>query len=172
MRKGSLTGGGRLKAVVAMRQLTVSPFLCRWLWLKLELESDLAELDVSVWYISSQFFEKQPDEIFSHLSEKGSNGRVFFVPEKLENHTNEGKGKEKTKNRGGRKEERRKKQWLHSYFLQWLLWRFLTEKNCLFTFPSIILVFFNNFFCQEIYCWETCWTGRRGWSWLLPSPWP
>ena len=32
--------------------------------------------------------------------------------------------------------------------LQWLLWRFLTEKNCLFTFPSVILVFFflNNFF--------------------------
>ena len=115
--KGSLTGVGRLKAVVAMRQLTVSFFLCRWLWLKLEFESDLAELDVSVWCISNQFFEKQPDEICSHLSEKGSNGRVFFVPEKLENHTNEGKGKEKTKKRGGRKEEKRKKQWLHSYFL-------------------------------------------------------
>ena len=82
----------------------------------------------------------------SHLSEKGSNGRVFSVSEKLENHTNEGKGKEKTKTRGGRKEEKRKKQWLHSYFLQWLLWRFLTEKNCLFTFPSVILVFFLTIF--------------------------
>ena len=70
------------------------------------------------------------------------------MSKKLENPTNEGKGKEKTKKRGGRKEEKRKKQWLHSYFLQWLLWRFLTEKNCLFTFPSVILVLFflNNFF--------------------------
>ena len=101
----------------------------------------------------ANFLKSNLTKFFSHLSEKGSNGRVFFVPEKLENHTNEGKGKEKTKNRGGRKEERRKKQWLHSYFLQWLLWRFLTEKNCLFTFPSIILVFFLTiFFCQEIYC--------------------
>ena len=45
--------------------------------------------------------------------------------------------------------------------------------GCLFTFPSIILVFFLTIFLgQEIYCWETCWTGRRGWSWFLSSPWP
>ena len=35
-----------------------------------------------------------------------------YKPNKLQNHTNEGKGKEKK--REGRKEEKRKKQWLHS----------------------------------------------------------
>ena len=33
---------------------------------------------------------------------------------KLPNHGNEGKGKEKTKEHGVGKEEKRKKQWLHS----------------------------------------------------------
>ena len=39
------------------------------------------------------------------------------MPDKLQNHTNEGKGKEKKKDPGERKEEKRKKQWLHSWFL-------------------------------------------------------
>ena len=43
------------------------------------------------------------------LSEKASKGR-FFVRDQLQNHTNEGKGKEKKKERGGRKEEKRKKE--------------------------------------------------------------
>ena len=34
----------------------------------------------------------------------------FFVRDQLQNHTNEGKGKEKKKERGGRKEEKRKKE--------------------------------------------------------------
>ena len=56
----------------------------------------------------------------------------FFNPDKLQNHTNEGKGKEKKKEPGGRKEEKRKKQWLHSWFLEWLLWRsFLAENKLL-----------------------------------------
>ena len=40
-----------------------------------------------------------------------------FISEKLQNHTNEGKGKAKKKERGERKEGKRKKQWLHSWFL-------------------------------------------------------
>ena len=36
----------------------------------------------------------------------------FFKSDKLQIHSNEGKGKEKKKERGGRKEEKRKKQWL------------------------------------------------------------
>ena len=38
----------------------------------------------------------------------------FLKSDKLQIHSNEGKGKEKKKERGGRKEEKRKKQWLHS----------------------------------------------------------
>ena len=37
---------------------------------------------------------------------------ITYKPNMLQNHTNEGKGKEKK--REGRKEEKRKKQWLHS----------------------------------------------------------
>ena len=42
------------------------------------------------------------------MSEKASKGR-FFKPEKLQNHSNEIKGKEKKKERGEGKEEKRKK---------------------------------------------------------------
>ena len=52
--------------------------------------------------ISSRFFENQPNEIYSHMLEKASKGR-FFGPDKLQNHTNEGKGKDNKKERGGRK---------------------------------------------------------------------
>ena len=45
-------------------------------------------------YISSRFFLNQPNEICSHLSEKLSKRR-FLKADKLQNHTNEGKGKEK-----------------------------------------------------------------------------
>ena len=40
--------------------------------------------------ISSRLFENQPNEICSHLSEKASKG-MFPKPEKLQNHSNEGK---------------------------------------------------------------------------------
>ena len=63
--------------------------------------------------LSSQFFETQPNEICSHLSDKASKGS-FLMLDKLPNHSNEGKGKEKKKERGEGKEEKRKKQWLHS----------------------------------------------------------
>ena len=52
--------------------------------------------------MSNRFFENQPNEICSHLSEKASHGR-FLKPDKLQNHSNEGKGKEKEKKRAGRK---------------------------------------------------------------------
>ena len=65
----------------------------------------------------SRLFENQPNKICSHLSEKASKGR-FLKPEKLQNHSNEGKGKEKKKERGEEKEEKRKTQWtLHSQLL-------------------------------------------------------
>ena len=45
----------------------------------------------------TNFFENQPiNEICSHLSLKASKGR-FFEPEKLQNHSNKGKGKEEEK---------------------------------------------------------------------------
>ena len=46
------------------------------------------------------------------LSEKASKC-AFLKAEKLQNHSNKGKGKKK-KERGERKEEKRKEQWLHS----------------------------------------------------------
>ena len=63
--------------------------------------------------MSGRFFENQPNEICSHLSEKASKGR-FRKPEKLQNHSNEEKRKEITKERGEGKEKKKKKQWLHS----------------------------------------------------------
>ena len=53
-------------------------------------------------YISRRFFENQPYKICSPLSEKASKGG-FREPEKLQNHINEGKGKEKKKERGEEK---------------------------------------------------------------------
>ena len=64
-------------------------------------------------YKSSRVFENQPNNNCSHLSEKALKDR-FFKPEKFQNHCNEGKGKEKKLERGERKEEKRKKQWLQS----------------------------------------------------------
>ena len=66
-------------------------------------------------YYISRFFENQPNEICSHLCEKASKGR-FPKTEKLQNHSNEGKGKEKKKGARRRKggEEKKKKQWFHS----------------------------------------------------------
>ena len=54
--------------------------------------------------MSSRFFENQPNEICSHLSEKASKGK-FLKPEKLQNHSNEGKGQQKKKERGEEEEE-------------------------------------------------------------------
>ena len=64
--------------------------------------------------IPSRIFEKHPNELCSHLLEKASKGGGFFGPDKLQNHSSDGKGKEKKAERGGRKKEKRKKQCLHS----------------------------------------------------------
>ena len=54
-------------------------------------------------------FENQPNDICGHLSEEASKGR-FLKPDKLQNHSNEGKGrKRKRKSDGKVKEEKRKK---------------------------------------------------------------
>ena len=58
--------------------------------------------------ICNLFFENQPNEICSHLSEKVSKGR-FLKSEMLQNYRNEGNRKEKKKQRGEGKEEKRKK---------------------------------------------------------------
>ena len=65
---------------------------------------------------SIRFYENQPNDICSHLSEKASKGK-FIKPEKLQNHSNEEKEKEKkerARRRKGREEKKKKKQWLHS----------------------------------------------------------
>ena len=68
--------------------------------------------------ISSRLFENQPNEICSHLSEKASKG-MFPMPEKLQNHSNEGKlrkgEKERTRRRKGgeKKSNNKKKQKVH-----------------------------------------------------------
>ena len=58
-------------------------------------------------HISSRFFENQPNEICSHLSEKPSKGR-FFKPDELQYHTNEGKGRRKRKSEEEEKRRREK----------------------------------------------------------------
>ena len=55
------------------------------------------------------FFWKPPFEICSHLTEKASKGS-FRNLEKLQNHSNERKGKDKKKERGEGKEEKKKKK--------------------------------------------------------------
>ena len=47
-------------------------------------------------YLSTRFYENEPNEICSYLSEKGSKGRVF-APDQLENHTSRGKERGKRK---------------------------------------------------------------------------
>ena len=58
-------------------------------------------------YISSRFFENQPDEICSHLSEKASKGR-FLTPEKLQVIVT--KEKERRKRKSEEKERRSRKK--------------------------------------------------------------
>ena len=70
----------------------------------------------------SRFYENQPHGICRHLSEKASKGK-FLGPDKLQNHTNEGKGKEKKKGQ----EEKRAMVALSVFIM------FLAEKNLLDT---------------------------------------
>ena len=56
-------------------------------------------------YVSSRFFENEPSEICSHLSEKEPKDR-FFAPDKLQNHTRNEKERRKKKSE---EEERRRR---------------------------------------------------------------
>ena len=62
------------------------------------------------------------------LSEKALNGS-FFGPDKIKNHTNEGKGKEKKQERGGRKEEKRKSNGCALSFIMDTLKKLLEAKR-------------------------------------------
>ena len=77
--------------------------------------------------ISNRFFENQPNKICSHLSEKASKGR-FLNPEKLQNHKNEGKRKEK-RNSEEQGEEKKKTMVALLVFIMATL-EFLAENNC------------------------------------------
>ena len=96
-------------------------------------------------YISSRFFENQPNEICSHLSEKASKGRLLG-PDKLQNHSI--KRREKEKERGGRKEEKKqKKQWLHSQFFNDFFedsfWPKKKKKKCWTQKVHLVVTFSN-----------------------------
>ena len=81
--------------------------------------------------MSSRFFENQPNEICSHLSEKASKGR-FFGLDKLQNHPNEEKRKEKKKD--GEEEERRRRKKSNgctlSFYNGYFEGGFWTKRNC------------------------------------------
>ena len=67
--------------------------------------------------MSRRFFDNQPNEICSHLSEKALEG-TFLKPEKFPNHSNEGKGRQKKKERA---EE------LQEYFKSWTVTKKVTH---------------------------------------------
>ena len=93
-------------------------------------------------YISSRFFENQPNEICSHFSEKASKGRLFG-PDKLQNHS---KGKENEKEREGRKHEKRKKTMvaLSVFIMATLKIGFGRKKNKCWTQKVHLVVTFSN----------------------------
>ena len=96
-------------------------------------------------YISSRFFENQPNEICSHLSEKASKGRLLG-PDKLQNYSI--KRREKEKERGGRKEQKKqKKQWLHSQFFNGYFedsfWPEKKKNNCCTQKVHLVVTFSN-----------------------------
>lgn len=98
----------------------------------------LNECGEAAWLILVDFFEdepnlvsrgryprgwNEPNESCRHLSEKGSKCR-FFVPDRVENHSNEGKAKENKKERGARKKGEDKKEMVAPliFTLEPLLW--------------------------------------------------
>ena len=78
--------------------------------------------------ISSWMFQNQPNEICSHLSEKGSKGR-FLKADKLQITVTKEKERRKLKEWGEGKEDKRKKAMaaLLAFIIATL---FLAEKNC------------------------------------------
>ena len=101
-------------------------------------------------YIYSQFFENQPNEICSHLSEKASKVG-FFKPEKLQSHSNEGKGEEGKKKRREGKEGKKKAMPALPVFIKktvsrkWSIWRYM---NHVTVCPSVHIVRRPLFTCK------------------------
>ena len=91
--------------------------------------------------VSSRFFESEPNEIYSHVSEKGQ--KAGFLRQKYQESQYRGKRKGRKKERGGRKEEKRKKQWLHSSVYNGYFGEFLAEKNCLTEEVYLVETFSN-----------------------------
>ena len=87
---------------------------------------------------SSRFLENKWNEICSHLSKKGPVKQVF-APDELKNHTNEGKG-----NRKKRERREKKQRLLCLVFILASLEIFLIEKVCLTRMRPI---WRNVFFC-------------------------
>ena len=74
-------------------------------------------------------FENQPYDVCGHLSEEASKGR-FLKPDKLQNHSNEGKGrKRKRKSDGKVKEEKRKKAMAALFVFIIATLEFFAQKN-------------------------------------------
>ena len=95
------------------------------------LISLIPRLAVIYIYIYSQFFENQPNEICSHLSEKASKVG-FFKPEKLQSHSNEGKGEEgKKKRREGKEGKKKAKPALLVFIIA--TWEIFGQKKNRFT---------------------------------------
>ena len=77
-------------------------------------------------FISSRFLKINLTKICSHLREEASKGR-FFGPDKLQNHTNEQKGKEKKKERVG---EEKSNGFTLSFYDGYFGDSFWPQKNC------------------------------------------
>ena len=91
----------------------------------------------------SRFFENYPNEICSHLCEKASKG-TFLKSEILQNHSNEGKGKDKRKERGEGKEEKNKKAMVALLvFIKATLKIVFGRKNC-FTQKVYLAIMLSN----------------------------
>ena len=79
--------------------------------------------------ISSLFFENDPNEICSHLSEKGPKGR-FFAPDKLKSHTSKGKSEADERRRRERAME------AFSVFILATLWLWFDRIGNVFKNPA------------------------------------
>ena len=118
-------------------------------WRLISLIPRLAVIYIYI-YIYSQFFENQPNEICSHLSEKASKVR-FFKPEKLQSHSNEGKGEEGKKKRREGKEGKKKAMPALPVFIKktvsrkWSIWRYM---NHVTVCPSVHIVRRPLFTCK------------------------
>ena len=79
-------------------------------WYLCQISLQIMLLPIHIHCLSSRFFEIQPNEISSQVSEKASKVRFLYdKPEKLQNHSNEEIGREKKKTARGRKGGEEKK---------------------------------------------------------------